>query len=300
MIKKLLSPFFAVLLYGCSSTVIEKEVLAYNRIADKSVDSGMPNFYLMDYEFDKTKRAPASIQDHQELSDTDHELALLSNRKLYFMTLYSQHIWLSEVLSRENEIGSCPAFHHEVVTHQNRLDTAKSFYEGAYLRVFKTENFTKRELPYFPEYALNVDTDREVHLVESSTEQTNLFVKRGLNNHFDKNIVELKTLCETGRSDNYYIFENLSNHFLKKPEFHYSQEALKALLKTPLFSNMLLFQSMLGDRLVLPSAISHFPFNSYNVFEEEVFSRVKVDWVKNYFYAVKSKRASQVARYQVK
>ncbi len=280
---------FLTLLFACSLTS-EKEFMAYERVDKEEVASGMPNFYLMEHQFSKTSRAPASAK--------KSHLSHVSNRKLYFLTLYSQHLWFSEVLSRENELNYCPSFHHEVVSHSQKITSMRALYSGAYLKEQKIEQIDSRSLAYFPEYALQVDGSREVADVSESYVKD--FMKRGLNRHYEKNLHELKELCETGRSDNYYIFENLSRHLNDHPEFHASHDALKALLKTPIFANMLLFQSMLGDRIALPQAINSFPFNVYNDFEEEVVSRTRVNWIKGYFVALKSKRASQVARYRVK
>jgi hypothetical protein len=274
-----------VLILGCSS-VTEISTSDYERIDKQKVASGMPNYYLMDFKFKKeASRAPAAIR-----KDEPTAVGELKNRKLYFMTLYSQYLWMGKVLDKKDDLKYCPQFHHEKVVFNSSIGQLKSRYSDLQLKDQKIESFDQKDLPFFPEMALVVKEDK--------IKQRNLDaqLRSGLERHFEVNEKELKILCERGRSDNFYVFSNLNDHFQKNPNFHYSKEAFKALLKTPIFSNILLFHSMLGDRMKTAKAVSYYPYEMMNEFEKEIVKRVDVGWVKQYLVAIKNKRMSTVAR----
>ncbi len=290
--NRFVSLLLVLILFGCT-TSFQQFAPGLDRVASENVNSGMPNFYLMDFEFQKLKRAPASQSKGQ-----NSKLTKLNDKKIYFLTLYSQHLWMKSLVEDKEDLKTCPQFHHEMVTINEDIKRVEELYSKAKFRQKNEYSISEGQLPYFPELSLAVTPQTKVHDYLSSSSKSAI-LKTALSNHYKINKEEIKSLCEYGGSDNFYVFSNLTNHFRKNPEFHYSTEAFKALLKTTVFANMMLFQSMLGDTVALPTVIGHYPFSSYNKFEEELMSRVRVEWVKDYFTTLKTKRAVAVAQYKV-
>lgn len=279
--------------FACASqppqkTVVNKSHL--KRVDEKVVNSGMPNFYLIDYQFNQG-RAPASIEEDES------KLAELSNRKIYFLTLYSQHIWFKSILKvKSDDVKTCPQFHHELQVENGTLKNLENQSKRQSLVQMSSSSVSEESLPYFPELSLVVESkNSEIYFLLGQNKTEDEWVREALQDHYEKNLKEVQTLCEYGRSDNYYIYENTMAHYRARPEEVNSETALKAFLKIPVVANLYLIHSLTGSRVVAESyeATIKLVFNTY---ETEVLARLRVNWMQNYLYAVKGQRLNNVAQ----
>jgi hypothetical protein len=152
-------------------------------------------------------RAPAS-----ELNVNEEK----SPRRTYFVTLYHQYLTFSRYLGKENEINSCPQFHHDKLETEAISVPRVSFYKNA-----SVENSGRA---YFPEVVFRGKFSLEDYRADLSR--------------------ELATLCEEGVSDNFYKFDNLITHYADKASFHKNSRAMASVLKIPVFANFYLLKMM--------------------------------------------------------
>lgn len=84
--------------------------------------------------------------------------------------------------------------------------------------------------------------------VEEKHQGFNAFTKvenpQTLNSHFSNIKEEVLTLCDEGRSDNYYKFDNLITYHANRAQFHRDSASMKAVLKIPVFANYYLLKMM--------------------------------------------------------
>ena len=292
MLMKMLNILLLLFLFSCAHNkqVLLPKVSEKNRVStEDKLNSGMPNYYLVEYQFSKNLRAPASTD--------DNGLNYLSDKKIYFFSLYTQSLWFGTLLNKKIDLQTCPQFHHEMVVYKDLIDEILVSYEQTTLRPYSSSIIKEESIALYPELILpysSTQTVYEAAYYENSNDNVNEIMLAGFENQLNQNIQEINTLCEEGASDNYFIFQNLITHYASKEDFHYSQEALKAYLKVPVFSNMMLFQSMTGDRLIYKNVLSHLNISSYNHFEEQTLQRTNAWWIKQYFEAVRNQRNGRI------
>lgn len=267
-------------------------------------NSGMPNFYLSEQFVPKKKYIQRSIASTSAVPERD--LDEVNNKKVYFLTLLGQYKRLKNVLSNQSEdFKVCPFFHNSLVRQKEYLSTIDnsqaSFNRNNYVKAM----YTPSTLPLYPELSLPINKKQNVYQYTSqfnnSIRNNNLiegFVKVALEEHAQKNKKELEELCESGSSDNYYLFENLLTHFSETQNFKSTLGSLKAVLKIPVFANLLLLRSVDSDYVFY--AKSQFDqvrriSGKYSIFEEELLARIKMSWMKLYIEKVNEDTRQEVA-----
>tara|TARA_R110000868_G_scaffold64597_2_gene194050 strand:+ start:22860 stop:23750 length:891 start_codon:yes stop_codon:yes gene_type:complete len=232
-------------------------------------------------EFRPTRsRAPASV-----IQDSNAEDVAFSNKKLYFITLYRQYNELAAYSSSSSDktIDQCPSFHSALVDHavpkQNKVEWAAK-YDG---QSINNDQYSR----YFPELYLSMDTSsptpRALDLARKDSQKTSSYVQKAVDQHVDKTYAELAELCEYGTSDNYYAFENLHTEIRKKSVAQANSQGMGILLKTTVFSNKAVLESLKKHK-----AASRMPASTglQVDYEFEVMKRLGVPWAKSYYQAI--------------
>lgn len=180
-----------------------------------------------------------------------------SPRRIYFSALYHQYLTLGQHMNKKADIQFCPQFHHDKVDTDNSLVPKVSMYPAS--------SIDEEGKDYFPELAFNKNFSlRDYHKVIKS---------------------ELETLCEEGVSDNYYKFDNLVTHYANKKSFHMKPDAMKSVLKIPVFANFYLVKMLEtpGLRLTSPEEKRFIKLTQTHWFEKYVTeaSRLRNNFIKN-------------------
>ena len=103
---------------------------------------------------------------------------------------------------------------------------------------------------------------------------------KALQLHTHKTHQELLDLCNSGYSDNYYTYANLSNHAIKEGRgLAPSTQNMKLLFKTTLFSNWALLKSLDGK-----ITTENFPYHQALAYKFKIF------WVEDYFKSMIDQR----------
>ena len=218
-----------------------------------------------------------------------------SNRQLYFLTLLSQYNEMKVYSTKEQkEIKHCAGFHSSVIDHENRFTVNKRK-----KRIFPKKILHEKRLwnydfvSLYPELSLPTVVSHKAPLVIDRIRKKGVFsypkvVQNALVVHLEKIHGELTELCESGFSENYYNYENLITISKMRSGFVSSPESMRILLKSTLFSNMALLNSLQysdNKKLRKPSSIT--PDELYG---NEIMKRLKVGWVLEYFEQVDKKR----------
>lgn len=234
-----------------------------------------------------------------------------SNRHLYFMTLYTQYNELKMFVDNQSspKINSCPAFHTSFLQKKGSAQVSskrRSYTPSPHITVQKLDSSNFQAL--YPELMLPLTKDnlhptvadyfhnRSEHYQddpEQFHDDLQEMVTKSLEIHLSKTYHELSELCEYGQSDNYYVYENLISYTQRNPYFGPSAKNMQTLLRTTLFSNMALGQSLTTQSTPIePSpqrgrSIASIPQvdtqKSDEVFGKEVMERANADWSKHYF-----------------
>jgi hypothetical protein len=229
--------------------------------------------------FKSTKsRAPASVEAEQFEAT---EEVNFSNKKLYFVALYRQYNQMTSYSSTPaREIKQCPSFHSAMVDHAT-IPSGQTKWSVSYQNnKLNDENYAR----YFPELYLPVGQDsaipRVIDLARKDHSKLQALTQQAVDRHVDKTYAELAELCEYGTSDNYYAFENLHTEIKRRNVTSADSEGMKILLKTTLFSNKALLQSLSRNTKASRAPASIVPITDY---DSEVMKRLGVPWAKQYF-----------------
>ncbi|WPU63781.1 hypothetical protein [Peredibacter starrii] len=194
-------------------------------------------------------RAPASLE-----LETEEQP---SPRRVYFSALYQQYLTLGQHLNKKSDIQFCPAFHHDKIQTDSTIVPKVTIYPASQIDEEGKE--------FFPELAFNKKFSlRDYHGVIKG---------------------ELETLCEEGVSDNYFKFDNLVTHYAGKKSFHTKPEAMKSVLKIPVFANFYLVKMLEipGLHLESPEEKRFIKLTQTYWFEKYVTeaSRMRNNFIKN-------------------
>ena len=188
-------------------------------------------------------RSPASVQKKASLHPN------LNNKQLYFLTLNDQFHQMGRVLKVEKIMGKrCPHFHslnNQVVSKNVYKSIAKSS------PIPGTKHYAQAlSYPaYYPEIHLPLKAKQKSPTVyELAKKKGKDFdyhnhIARAFALHFNKTRSEIMELCETGTSDNYFVFENLNTLILNTP-LRPQKEDLETLLKVSIVTNDFILKSI--------------------------------------------------------
>ncbi|MBC7427316.1 MAG: hypothetical protein H7336_01810 [Bacteriovorax sp.] len=256
----------------------------------------------------KSVRSPASADSTgTSVEKISSEETTLSNKKLYFLTLFGQYESMKKY-AQEFEVPSvniCPHFHTGVLEHKSRKP-AGAFSNVAQRDGKKFSYDTKRfnEPDYVasrPELSLPLSKDSitpkvidifRSEKVASNDAKMDEIVHKALDIHLSKTYSEIRELCEFGVSDNYYIYENLITH-IKNSDFKPATANMNTLLKTTIFSNIALVTSLDKIQATPMRSIASVGSKSKEAlapYANEVMSRLSVEWAKEYFDHIKTSK----------
>lgn len=277
--KKTLILLSVFILSACASfhqTLVD--ISGIERVEIEQDNYTRPQFYVEEFKFSKNSREIASASVPEE-----H----LSNRQLYFLSFYKQYLTLGKLLNEKQMITSCPSFHNVMVNYQDELKAQVEDYttEIDLSLVKKNERFVS----YFPVLALpyTAKSDLYSYLVNEKWEDTDEHLLTALKNYYEIEKNELSTLCDTGVSPGYYVYENLVSYFKGDDSFHRTQDGLKALLKVPVIANMLILDNLKSQ--------SYPKFKAQSRFEAWLMSRSNLAWFGEYRNSLLNNKTRQIS-----
>lgn len=224
----------------------------------------------------QTFRAPASVTESSEG---------LSNRQVYFLSLYHQHQKMSTVLGRENQVSSCPSF-HQVLLENEKVKAVKA---ESYRADFAWEQLknSPNQFGYFPMLAMPVSNERDLYtsFTENDWKQTEKITQAGLDYFYAQSETEIQTICDQGVSPGYYIFENMVKYFKESGKFASAGEAVRALVKIPVLANMLIIDNM----------AKQFAMGGASKYDAWLLERSNSTWFLSYMDKIRFQRQKVIA-----
>lgn len=233
----------------------------------KDTVNPVPSFYTMAPKLNsKIKKISRSIASTKK---QDNLFANYNNKTLYFISLYKQY---NKLVSYSDSVhpglNTCPRFHNTFLDFKSTPGKIDSSWKD---KLLSFKNITPE---HHPELLLS---DEGVSLLDKNPNIAKQSLNEGLDNHIEGTYKELNRFCKTGISHNYFIFENLITYMKNNPGFRSGENALTALMKTTLYSNLYLLKSLAlyGNKRTLAS--------EETLLEEEVLFRLNASWSKSFF-----------------
>jgi hypothetical protein len=267
----------------------------------------VPEISSTGFEFSKkTGRLPASAEKGTSVETTQSDEATLSNKKLYFLTLFGQYESMKKYSSQFDApaVNICPYFHNSLLEHKGRKPATFAGHVGTKNTKKFNYDLKKLEDPKYvalhPELSLPLAKDevtpKVIDIVRSQGQTMNEakideMVHTAIDIHLSKTYAEIRELCEFGVSDNYYIYENLITH-IKNSTFQPAEKNMNTLLKTTVFSNIAL-ETTLDKIQATPmrSIASIAPKKDTSApYSKELMTRLNVEWANEYFNYLKSSK----------
>jgi len=220
----------------------------------------------------------------------------LSDKRLYFMSLYQQYQNFGKFVSQEQvpEIDHCPSFHTTLLNGKmgyRGKEKAKLNFAKRYSYISNKQN--KDTNAYFPELSLPMNPDSETPTLGQILNydkkiDRNIAFQQALKVHLTKTYKELEELCNSGSSSNYYNFANLEQYIKhNKKKYQQGPQALTTLYKTTIFSNMALIKSLenpiakVKKHQRTPASVSTAQ-KWDNIYQDHMIKKLNVSWTKRY------------------
>jgi hypothetical protein len=248
VMKKINLVITTLILSSCASMYRHPESIAEKMHRYKSREQNINK--VPEYEISKVKitknRMPAS---------TRNEEVNLSNKKLYFTSLYEQYDSFSQMYPKfKKNINVCPVFHQEVISYK---ETPKKWSWSQK----KVTNVTNGILASLPGETL----EDKVAMHMNSTYQ------------------ELDKLCQIGTSNNYYIYENLITLVNNDGVIKKDKESVNTLLKTSIFFNRALMTKV-GKKSKMRARGRTIASKVKKVsYDDAAINRMNASWATNLF-----------------
>jgi hypothetical protein len=278
--KKNYLPIVLLSLIGCSTTVNMNNDIQLERVNVTQESYDKPDFYVGNIKNLKAKRLIASMK------KTSAKLKKLSNRQIYFLTMYKQYKQLGAVIGQESTLNSCPSFHNVILDHKESLKTDSSRY-SSHISLTHLKGEPKLVSAY-PVMALPYSESEDLYskLRNNNFNHEQEYLEDSLKKYYKSQENEVKKLCDQGVSPGYYIYENLVTYFEKDQSFHSTKAGLKALLKVPVLANMVILDNLKQESYAL---------NKGNKLENWLLERSNTGWFKNFIYELNENRNSHLS-----
>lgn len=230
-------------------------------------------------------RSPASTEVKE-----NKQLRKYSNKRLYFLALLSQYHRFQQYLPPANgeEINLCPSFHTSYVEQISAIKILSEAKRKLSLPQLNS-TITPQIMAARPYFLLPMDTQMMVPTVGeylNASQQWNhadTALQQAIVGHAQKTLGEIKELCDSGSSDNYYIYENILASIDSGVEEEKQRIAVvKTLLKSPIFSNRLIISALDRDSRAFSSRSPASAESKKHQFVDEISSRMKAQWVSNF------------------
>ena len=242
-----------------------------------------PQFYMKNY-------TPLAIHRKVAHLDTENEFANLDLKKIYFLTLWQQHRVYNKVLGKNEATISCPQFHNDLLSYQEKLKGVEHAY-AIEQNVSSVQN-NPADVIYYPVMSLPYEgADLYSYLIHKNEwEKVDTHIYNAMAAYQKINLEELTNLCETGSSDGLYVFQNLVTYYSDDHKFINSQDALHSILKVTPISNMLVLNSFIKNDYQV----------SWSNVQIALLSKLNVNWFKNYLYELSSMRKNKRSNFALK
>ncbi len=269
------------ILYGCSILLASscanfglETVDGVERVKISQKKYVKPQFYIKKYKPTKAKRSIASVGEDINLS----------NKKVYFLSLWKQYKQFNTITGVSEPIKFCPQFHDDLLTFKDQLKVKR---KSQFNIDFKDVVLNSSTISSYPVLALPYKgTDLYSYLKVKNWNDSKEHAIAAVDQHRKKLKSEINTMCDYGNSNDYYIFENMISYYRSNEGFIYSYKALPSALKVAPVSNIFLLNSMNQASL--------------SVFESNLLSKMNIPWFKNYLYEVSLIRNNKDKRFVLK
>jgi hypothetical protein len=247
--KNLLALIFLV---SCSS--VTKTYKGFDKVTYVGQEENLKALYFekdINPEKYQVERSIASVNSEKDY-DKD-----IRNKDVYFKNLWGQSKTLANFMGKEH-INSCPAFHQTVLTQDVSVQ-----------KLYENDSGKAQDPVLYPFIVLENDSSSNAHDYLSS--------------HYDEVLAEVKELCNTGVSENYFVFENTIRYFSKTHQKRKVKNLLNSYLKMPVFANLYLLDALKNPRTILSNN------------ERDILRKLNIKWFESYLYKLRQRREHRIS-----
>lgn len=246
----------ALMVFGCSQTVEQYEFGGHKRVSYLDKNEKRPKFYFKPQ--NNVKRAPANIENNESEFEVTTSL-----RSVYFKALWNQKKDFEKILGMKGD-NFCPQFHHQVLGMKKQHS---KFYN---LKEMTKKVNTHRNPVSYPVLALPYDSSDLYSYQQNNKKISEDDLREAFEDFYKLTKHEVKSLCETGVSDGYFMTKNLADYYISDNQFKKSENYIEAMLKTPFVANMYVLKSFKKSKIDLNDT-------------PEVLQHLNAHWLVSYF-----------------
>ena len=279
--------FILFLFYSCASNYRPPESFGekMGRYQSKTKRSNdIPKTYALDINYKDIKRKPASVE-------TGKKMMNYNNSSLYFLSLYTQFKQIQKLSEKQAKtLKNCPRFHGEFLQADSN---GLNYVEGKVSFSLQDKNllYDQNFLAKNPALLMPLSESKDSITVREKLEKGDLskinqIIEDALLVQQIKILNELEELCEDGTSENFYAYQNLII-YINNRDLKPSKESVETLLKTSLFYNMALIESLKANTIKSSRSISS--VKESDAIHNQLLYRMKADWASSYLENLKNK-----------
>jgi hypothetical protein len=205
----------------------------------------------------------------------------LNAKKAYFLALWEQYQTFQYLTHKSREVKHCPSF-HEVLLEEKKIKSQKNnFY--SFDQNFNQVEKSPEKIVFHPVLSLPYkEADLYSYLEkEQAWNEVTLHVKKVIELRLSNVEKELLELCDTGQSDEYFIYQNMVTYYGVDKKFYENNKNLEAYLKIPLVANTMILNGL---------AKEEFKFYHLGDNQRYAMTLINAKMVSNYLYDLNTMR----------
>ena len=282
------------ILLGCASSYkrpgsIESEMVRFQ--SKRRNQHHLPKIKTVHFQY--ASRGISSIPDIT--LDANNKSIKHSNKQLYFLTLYLQYKeFTAYTQNKVEDISFCPQFHTTFLKHKG-----KDFRNLQAKRLYRpTFNRSNLDAASYPELSLLTADNLSVEDQIKNNPKRDIaqIVLAGIESHRKNIYEELLELCEYGRSEHYYAYENLIGNRDRETALMPNNAGVEILFKIAPFANNLILDSLRfsskkwGRRIASNKNMALLYKTKANPYYKAIVQRIGTPWMKDYLKQVAEQR----------
>lgn len=249
-------------------------------------EDSSPSFFYTDYKPSRASRSIASVESSDIGEKEAYFLGLWEQKKEMEKLLSSEVEGFAQKISQQKDI--CPAFHHTLLSAKKQLKfnpqhspqknwLGEHWNSQSWERIFNERSFVAN-----PVLALETENGADIYsLYNENGNVEREDVHEAFHMFYQQTQEEIKQLCDTGSSDDFYVFTNMVK-FYSGQDFFASGQALEALLKLTPVSNYYVLQSLRSPK----------NYKAHGFYEKHLLKKLNALWFNHYLHQASASRSA--------
>ncbi len=230
-----------------------------------------------------SSRTPASAEDFlSDLEKSEHQKKT-SLRRVYFKALYDQYLRWNQSEATGDSISFCPQYHHDKLVVEENHQSRK-------MLISNVDSYpSKDELAASPGWSLSMMKKgkkmRAFEWGQRENAKPQEAMSKAIKGQWRRLEKEVHQMCEDGVSENFFKIENIVTYFSMKEDFDSGVKGLRAFMKIPVFTNVLIENSLNSETSMV----------ELSTFEDDLLNYASAWQIRSYAVELKKQSRPQYA-----